>query len=246
MKISTILFDLDNTLLGNDMETFLPGYFKLLSQFAQEHWEEKQFLQAVFKAIDVMVRNIDMSATNRDVFYQEFERLTGLELQEVDAVLDDFYCVEFNTLQPLTQYIPAAAELVRFCFVQGWKVIIATNPMFPRRAIEARLDWAGVPVTEFSYDLVTTLENMHATKPHQAYYEEILRKVNSRPQNTLMVGDDWRRDIEPAAALGMHTYWIQLPGTIPPNDTVPSAYGSLKDLLARIQSKWQGNLAAAL
>ena len=168
MKITTILFDLDNTLLGNDMEIFLPGYFSLLGQYAARHLNEKQFVAVVLKASAVMTRNTDPTITNHDVLWQEIEHLTGLNPAESEALLDDFYRVEFNELQPLTKFYPAAAELVRTCFAQGLKVVIATNPMFPRRAIEARLAWAGVPVTEFHYELVTSLENMHATKPHQA------------------------------------------------------------------------------
>ena len=53
--------------------------------------------------------------------------------------------------------------------------------MFPHQAVEARLAWAGVPVTEYPYTLVTSYENMHAAKPHQAYYQEILAKIGCRP-----------------------------------------------------------------
>ena len=243
MIIKTILFDLDDTLLGNDMETFLPGYFRLLDQYAARHLNEDQFLAAVLKASDVMTENTDPALTNRDVLWQEIEQLTGLNPEESEARLDDFYRVEFNQLQPLTKFYPTAAEMVRFCFAKGLKVVIATNPMFPRRAIEARLAWAGVPVTEFPYALVTSIENMHATKPQQAYYQEILQKVNGQPHETLMVGDDWGRDIEPAAALGLYTYWIQLPGTSPSDPTLPTAYGSLDVLLSRIQSNWLGQPA---
>ena len=238
MKIKTILFDLDDTLLGNDMETFLPSYFKLLGHYAASHLNEERFLPAVLKASELMTHNTDPAVTNRDVLWQEIEQLTGLDPENSQALLDDFYRREFNQLQPLTQSYPVAAELLRACFAQGLKVVIATNPMFPLRAIEARLAWAGVPVTEFPFELVTSIENMHATKPHQAYYMEILQKVNSQPHETLMVGDDWQRDIEPAAALGLFTYWIQLPGTSPAAETLPTAYGSLAGLLARVQSDW--------
>ena len=53
-----------------------------------------------------------------------------------------------------------------------------------------------------------------------------------------MVGDDWKRDVVPSAALGLSTYWIQAPGTSPSVETVPTAYGSLDGLLARVQSDW--------
>ncbi len=125
----------------------------------------------------------------------------------------------------VTEKWPAAVELVRTAFAKRLQVVIATNPMFPRTAVETRLEWAGVPASDFPYTLITTYENMHAVKPHQAYYQEILDKVGCKAENALMVGDDWQRDIEPAAALGLFTYWIQLPGTTPPDASLPTAYG---------------------
>ena len=243
MKIKTILFDLDDTLLGNDMETFLPAYFSLLGQYTTRYLNEEQFLPAVLKASEVVTHNIDPAITNRDVLWQEVERLTGLKHEGLEPLFDDFYRMEFNQLRPLTRFNPAAAELVHACFALGLKVVIATNPMFPLRAIEARLAWAGVPVIEFPYELVTSIENMHATKPHQAYYQEILQLVNGWPDETLMVGDDWIRDIEPAAELGLFSYWIQLPGTSPSIESLPTAYGSLEGLLDRVRSDWLGQPA---
>jgi FMN phosphatase YigB (HAD superfamily) len=146
----------------------------------------------------------------------------------------------------VTEYWPAAVELVRTAFSKGLQVVIATNPMFPLPAVETRLAWAGVPSSDFPYDLITTYENMHAVKPHLAYYQEILDKVGSKAENVLMVGDDWRRDIEPASTLGLFTYWIQLPGTKPPDPTLPTGYGSPEGLLAQLQSGWLQSLAEAI
>jgi FMN phosphatase YigB (HAD superfamily) len=42
-----------------------------------------------------------------------------------------------------------------------------------------------------------------------------------------MVGDDWQNDIEPAAALGMATFWIAPPGAEPPGVEPIAGYGSL-------------------
>ena len=92
------------------------------------------------------------------------------------------------------------------------QVIIATNPLFPRTAIEQRLDWAGIPATEFDYALVTTYENMHATKANPAYYREIIEKLERQPKECLMAGDDWDRDMLPPASIGIPIFWVTKPG----------------------------------
>ena len=234
--ITTILFDLDNTLLGNKMETFLPHYFALLDHYAQEELKHDHLLPAILASSEQMVHNNAPELTNREVFWQHFNRQTGLDCAELERKFDYFYRTEFNRMAPFTEKWPESAELVRTSFAKGLQVVIATNPMFPRTAVEARLAWAGVPATDFPYTLITTYENMHAVKPHLAYYQEILDRTGCRAENALMVGDDWQRDIEPAAALGLFTYWIQLPGTNPPDASLPTAYGSPEALLMRMHS----------
>jgi FMN phosphatase YigB (HAD superfamily) len=90
-------------------------------------------------------------------------------------------------------------------------VAIATNPLFPRSPIEQRLEWANIPVTEFDYALVTTYENMHATKANPAYYQEIVARLGNEAKECLMVGDDWERDMMPAATAGLPIYWVTKP-----------------------------------
>lgn len=243
--IKTVLFDLDDTLLGNSMDTFLPRYFNLLAKFAAKELGDDDFLPHVLKASQAMVNNTDPELTNNEVFWQEMNALTGIKQDEAEPIFNKFYLGEFNQLQEITQTLPAAADLVQTCIESDYKVVIATNPMFPRTAVEARLNWAGIPVTEFSCHLVTTIENMHATKPHREYYREILAELDCAPQEALMVGDDWRRDIEPAASLGIFTYWIKLPGAVLPDPTIPTGYGTLDDLLAQIQSGWIESLSVS-
>lgn len=243
--ITTILFDLDDTLLGNDMETFLPRYFTVLDRYTQKTFQQGSMLPAILAASEEMIHNNAPELTNAEVFWRHFEQQTGLVSADLESGFDHFYQTEFKKLKDITERWPAAVELVRASFAKGLQVVIATNPMFPRTAVETRLEWAGVPEADFPYTLITTYENMHAVKPHQAYYQEIMDKVGCNPENALMVGDDWRRDIEPAAALGLFTYWIQLPGTTPPDASLPTAYGSPEALLMRIQSGWPQRLAVA-
>ena len=240
--INTVLFDLDNTLLGNDMKDFIPRYFTLCGQYARRHLPEEEFLKVLLLASRTMVENTDPHVTNNEVFWARFGELTGLDGNVVYADLDNFYCNEFGQLQDVTEHTPIAAKIMNSCFQQGLQVVIATNPMFPRRAIEARLSWAGVPVTQYPYALVTTMENMHATKPHEAYYREILEEVDCRPCEALMVGDDGSRDIEPASNLGLFTYWVQLPGSELPGGITPTAKGTLEELARLLKDGWLSRL----
>ena len=235
--IKAILFDLDNTLLGNDMDIFLPHYFAWCGPFAQRYMPEEEFIRAMLLSSRTMVENTDPAVTNNEVFWERFSVLSGLDRQ-IEADFDSFYRDEFGQLQDITEYTPIAAQIMDTCMQRGLQIVIATNPMFPRRAIEARLSWAGVPVTKYPYDLVTTIENMHATKPHEVYYREILQEINCVPSEALMVGDDWDRDIEPAINLGLFTYWIQISQAERPQGILPTAQGTLEELAQRLNEGW--------
>jgi HAD superfamily hydrolase (TIGR01549 family) len=223
--LQAVLFDLDDTLLGNNMDKFVSGYFGVLSQHAAARFARDQFLQDLLISTQTVIQNSDASTTNWDVFWNSFCARTGHDLAELESFFAEFYAEKFGQLQAVTEYRPAAPELVDYCFGQGWQVVVATNPLFPRTAVEQRLAWAGVPVTKFAYNLVTTMENMHATKPHAAYYQEILTHLDCPPQRAIMVGDNWTDDIIPAAALGMFTWFIPTEAMPEPPDTAVALAG---------------------
>jgi FMN phosphatase YigB (HAD superfamily) len=51
----------------------------------------------------------------------------------------------------------------------------------------------------------------------------------------VMIGDDWKNDIIPAASVGLRTYWITANGQEPPDETALDGYGSLADLWRQVQ-----------
>lgn len=237
MKIDAVLFDLDDTLLGNNMERFLPSYFSLLSEYARPLFaDKKQFVRELLYGTRAMIGDTDISLTNREVFWRAFAERTGLDEVEAEPFFNRFYDEQFGQLKAVTERRPAAPEAIRLCFEVGAPVAIATNPLFPLAAIEQRLAWAGIPVSEFAFSLVTSYENMHATKPHKAYYCEILEHLEAEPERSIMIGDSWQNDIAPAVSLGMHTFWIAPKSAEPPAAQSASAQGTLDDCLHWLQN----------
>lgn len=242
--LKAVLFDLDDTLLGNHMDTFIPQYFALLGQYAEVYLPRDEFLKVLMSATQMMTVNVDPLLTNREVFWTSFAEQTGLDPAEVEPFFDGFYKDQFLALESVTTYRKTAVSLIKACQSQNLKVVIATNPMFPRIAVEARLAWAGLPVAEYDFDLVTTYENMHATKPQPVYYQELLERIGVSANEALMVGDDWENDIAPANRVGCYTYWLPMNGeTAPLQDDVVTKYGSLDELYSLVKSGWLAQLA---
>jgi HAD superfamily hydrolase (TIGR01549 family) len=206
--VKAILFDLDDTLLGNDIDGFLSSYIPLLASYVSPYIDEGEFVDELMNGTQAMISNTDPSMTNAQIFWSVFSARTGLDKAEFEPHVEMFYQNEFGKLRSKTNRLPEAARLLRSCINEGYRLVIATNPLFPKSAIEQRLAWAGVPVTEFSYDLVTSYENMHACKPNREFYDEILAHLSVEPELAIMVGDDWDNDIGGATQAGLHTFWI--------------------------------------
>ena len=107
-----------------------------------------------------------------------------------------------------------------------------------RGRLEQRLAWAGLPVAAHDFALVTTHENMHAAKPSTAYYREIVDLLGLRPQEALMVGDDWDNDIMPANRQKIGTFWVVEDDVLSPAPLQATSRGSLEKLVGCFRSGW--------
>jgi len=222
-----ILFDLDDTLLGNSMERFVLAYFQALTRYVAHLILPDRLIAELLRSMQAMEANDGRGPTNEEVFATTFYPALGYERETLEPLFRQFYAEEFPKLRALTRTLPEARSIVEHAFAHGLQVAIATNSLFPRLPIEQRLEWAGVPVTEFDYALVTSYEVMHATKANPAYYREVVARLGRQPGECLMVGDDWKRDIAPAASIGIPGYWITEPGNTPPSPLPPEEMGIL-------------------
>jgi FMN phosphatase YigB (HAD superfamily) len=218
-----ILLDLDDTLLGNSMDEFAPAYFQALSHYMADTVPGDQLLAALMRATYAMEAAEGGGATNEETCAGILYPALGHMREDLEPTFERFYSDEFPKLRGRTVRRPEARLLVEWAFGRGLQVVIATHPLFPRVAIEQRLEWAGVPVSEFDYDLVTSYEEMTCGKGHSAYYLDIVERLDREPDECLMVGDDWERDILSATAAGLHVYWITHPGE--PLATAPAPVG---------------------
>jgi FMN phosphatase YigB (HAD superfamily) len=225
-----LLLDLDDTLLGNAMETFIPAYFRALKDFITEIQPPERLIEQLLIATRTMDGNDGTGESNEEVFSSAFFPALGAPREELEPRFERFYAEAFPKLRPLTSPRPSAPRIVEWAKRRDLQVVIATNPMFPRTAIEQRMEWAGVGVDRFAYDLVTSYENSHATKSNSAYYREILDALDRRPEECLMVGDNWNWDVACAAEVGIPGYWVADADAQPPSTGIPIvAQGTLDD-----------------
>ena len=236
--IKAILLDLDDTLLDNPTEVFVRAYLALLDAFLQRHLALADTRSAILAATDAVIHRQDPRTNNLETFYTALLARLPVERDTFQAAMDVFYREVYPQLAQDTRPHPGVRKLVEALIARGLQLVVATNPFFPQVAIEQRLAWAGVPVDEVPFALVTTMEIMHYTKPHPAYYEETLARIGVQADEAVMVGNNWQNDIHPAHQAGLHTFWVCMDGdTQSPDAALADGHGSLADFACRVQDE---------
>lgn len=203
--VTTVLFDLDGTLLPMDKEVFLKQYFGLVAQRFRELISPRYILQYLAAATEAMIADSNPNKTNQQAFLEHFLPLAGHGEETLMPVFNDFYSREFTTLIAFTNPTPHAPMILDQLCRRGIDLVLASNPIFPSPATRERMRWAGV--LDYPWSLITTYEDSHFCKPNPLYYQEILDKLGKQPKECLMVGNDTDEDL-PAATLGMRTYLV--------------------------------------
>jgi FMN phosphatase YigB (HAD superfamily) len=202
----TLLFDLDDTLLDTNIDSFIPAYFQRLSEHMAPYVPSSIMLPSLLSATKLMMDSDDPSRTLEEVFDDDFYGRIGILKQDLVEVIEDFYDNVFPKLSLTTNPRPDAVPLIEWALSQGCRVAIATDPLFPRKATYHRLRWAGFDPEQF--ELVSAFENFHFSKTHAAYYAEMLGQLGWPEGPVLMIGNDRQRDLIPADRLGLKTYFI--------------------------------------
>ena len=200
-----ILFDLDGTLLPMEQEVFVKDYLGRMAAFLAPHgYDPQSLIKAVWAGTGAMVKN-DGKALNEDVFWYVFNSILGRDAKQDLALFEEFYRTEFQKAKDSCGFNPAAVEAIRQIKAMGYRLILATNPLFPAIATYSRIRWAGLNPEDF--ELVTTYENSRFCKPNPDYYREILGKIALDGSQCLMVGNDVGEDMV-AQKLGMKTFLL--------------------------------------
>ena len=208
MDGKTVLLDLDGTLLPMEIDDFLNAYFELLTKEFSGIFERKTFINNLMSATKKMINN-NGEKINKEIFIEVFFDLFQIDKkQEIEEVMDMFnffYKEEFPLLKSQVKSRGLAEHLVKKMRADGYRLVLATNPIFPIEAIEERLHWINVKPGDFS--LITNYENMHYCKPNINYYKEIIELLNIEGSSCIMIGNDVQEDMV-AGKLGMRTYLV--------------------------------------
>lgn len=228
----TLLFDLDDTLLDNDVDAFVPVYLQALGRHMASYVRPDELSRSLMNATGKMIKNQAMNLTLEQVFDSAFYPALGIERQDVQATLDEFYTQEFPKLRNLTRPRPEAVAAIEAAVAAGYAIALATNPLFPLTAVQQRMAWAGTDSGKYPWRLIPSYETFHFAKPNLEYFGELLGQIGWTEGAVVMVGNDLVNDIQPARAYGLATFWLTDRANLEmEKEDLRHQQGSFRDLL---------------
>ncbi|MGI6585083.1 MAG: HAD family hydrolase [Gracilibacteraceae bacterium] len=201
----TILFDLDGTLLPLDIEMFTKIYFNEMGQLFKDMIDPKMLVKHIWTATSEMIGNTEYK-TNEEVFMDRFSKLIDGDINSYKERFDFFYDTLFHKAKEAAESQSLIIDSIAILKKKNYKLVVATNPLFPRKAIHHRIEWAGLDLKDFEY--ITSYEDNHFCKPQPEFYKEVLEAIGKKPEQCLMVGNDVQEDLI-ALKLGIKTFLIK-------------------------------------
>lgn len=202
---NTFFFDLDGTLLPLDMDEFLRLYYIGISKCGISEAICKTDGMEIFgRAVYAMMGN-DGSVTNEQVFFGTIERLSGTSREELMPLIDEFYAGEFTKIKSSTSVEKSAVQVIKTLKEKGYRLVLATNPLFPQTATNQRIAWGGLEKQDFEY--ISYYDNSSFCKTSLEYYKEILEKLDLTADECYMVGNDVKDDMS-AMSLGFEGFLL--------------------------------------
>jgi len=164
MKINTVLFDLDGTLI-NTNELIISSFLHTLNTYYPDQYKREDVLPFIGPSLHDTFSKIDESKVEEMIAcYRQFNH------DHHDELVEEYETV-YETVQELKK--------------QGYKVGIVTTKA--RQTVEMGLKLSKLD--EF-FDVVVTIDDVEHVKPHPEPLQKALELLDAKPEEALMVGDN--------------------------------------------------------
>jgi len=230
--MGVVIFDLDNTLY-NWVDFFAPCFRGMVHALARETGLSEETLYTEFKAVYFKRGSLEWAFS-----VQELPSLQNVELEELRDYIRVAKGVFKRVREVNLQAYPRAKETLQRLRDEGYKIVAATNsPKYhaQRRLQELKIDrffdlliaWEGYEIPDDIplVDEFTTSETSnpysgpladrsltvpeHLLKPNVEMYKLVCQQEGFCSDNSWVIGDSIRKDLEPGLSLGLNAIWAK-------------------------------------
>lgn len=178
MKINTVLFDLDGTLI-NTNDLIIESFLHTLNLYYPNKYGREDILPFLGPTL-----------------HETFVKMDPLRVDEMIAVYRKFNHDQHDAL--VTQF-ETVYETVQTLHEKGYKLGIVTTKI--RQTVKMGLKLTGL---DQFFETVVTLDDVEHAKPHPEPVLLALKQLDSLPDQSIMVGDN-HHDINSGKAAGTKT-----------------------------------------
>ncbi|MFD1470460.1 HAD family hydrolase [Hymenobacter caeli] len=228
MSITTVLFDLDDTLFDH----IGTARAALAATAATDPRLRAADPEALYQHYCELLEEIHTQLLAGRYTYEEarqlrFERLLGpygVGAAEVPAIAQAHY----GRYQQLRRPLPGARALLE-ALKPHYRIGVVTN----NRTVEQvdKLRHLGL---EPFVDVLITSEDVGVPKPDPRIFQAALARLGARPAEAVLVGDNWTADAVGALGAGIRPVWLNRTGAPRPLAHVQELAG-----LAPLPAVWQ-------
>jgi len=197
--VKIILFDLDGTLYDYEhaQKEGLTKAYKFWENY-KKNSSFKEFIKLYAESRAWIKKFLaDTAASHsRALYFQKLvEKATGSPNTDLITALDDaYYTGFFKVMKPFPNLLEALTKLKSL----DYKLGIVTN-------MQANIQYKKLSLLGIGdiFDCIVTSEAVGHEKPNPLIFSHTLSLMRGTPENTYMVGDSIKNDIEPAAFIGI-------------------------------------------
>lgn len=240
-EINTLLFDLDGTIIDISKRAEILFYLRAFKRF-KKYFNPVSFYFSFWKSLRSLQTH-DTNRSNYDVFIEKMARYGRTTPQVMDLLASELVENDFQSLGKFFTPVPGAREAIELAYQLGYSLAIVTNPVFPRKTVLYRMEWAGLRAENFLF--ITSSQDMNRCKPSVEFYKSLLTRLNLKPEKCLMIGNTPVDDL-PAHDAGIRTFLVETPLSIKTvrksiADPRLDARGTYTDLMHWLKAR-KGNL----
>lgn len=195
-KIKAVLFDLDNTLID----------FMKMKQHAINSAVEAMIDAGLSAPKEEVLKIIDRLYKEYGIEYQKIfddvltEILGKIDYKILAAGVVAYRKVKEGYIEPYPNVTSTLIELIK----RGYSIGIISDA----NAFQVWTRLAGMNLHHL-FNFVITFEETGARKPDELPFKLALQKLNLKPEEVIMIGDDLKKDVTGAKRFGIITIWAK-------------------------------------
>ncbi len=200
MMVKAVIFDLDNTLI-DFMRIKKASIDAAIAAMiaAGLRMSKEEATKALFELYD------EYGIEHQEIFQKFLEKVhRNVDYRILAAGIVAYRKLQLGLLEPYPKVVPTLMRLKE----RGYKLAILSDA--PR--LKAWIRLSEIRLADF-FDVVLTFDDTGEYKPSRIPFERVLKELDIKPNECLMVGDSIRRDIEGAKAAGILTVFARYGAT---------------------------------